>query len=790
MNWKPFLSVLIALLVAGNVSGQPAQPFEKYTISGYVKDAATGESLIGANIYIKEAPAIGAITNTYGFFSLSIESGRYTVVVSYLGYQSYEESIDLDRDIRFNVELNEGNNVIDEVVISAKEQSRNVEGTEMGQVELSIEQIRSIPAFLGEVDIIKAIQLLPGVSSVGEGNSGFYVRGGGPDQNLVLLDEAVMYNTGHLFGFFSVFNPDAIKNTTLIKGGMPPEYGGRISSVLDVQMKEGNDRRFAVEGGIGLIASRLTAEGPIIPGKASFLVSARRTYALDLAQPFINQTSFAGTNYYFYDFNAKVNYRFSDKDRLFLSGYFGRDVFAFKSAQRDFSVKIPYGNETATLRWNHLFSPRLFMNVTGVYNAYNFDFEGGQGDFVFRLYSGIRDWSAKVDWDYFPAPEHRIKWGINYTFHKMTPNTAEATNGEVDFSSGFEPKYAHESAVYIQDEWKINPRLSVLGGLRYSWFAQSGPYVSKIDSTVYDGAFDIAKVYDGLEPRLLVNYKLSSVDAVKVGVTRSNQYIHLVSNSTSTLPTDVWVPSTEIVKPQIGIQYAIGYFRNFARDKYEASVEVYYKDMLNQLDYREFYVENVSNELEDEFVYGTGYAYGAEFFLRKNRGPLTGWLGYTWSRSWRQFPDIENGRTFPAIFDRPHDISIVAQYALSRKWELGGVFVYGSGRNFTPVESIFFIENQLNIEYGSRNSVRLDDYHRIDFSATYTPKPDAEGRFASSWTFSVYNAYNRRNPFFTYTAFETDLESGTASASAYKVSLFTIIPSVTWNFSWKSKKRI
>lgn len=785
---KSVLNLLLFLTIGTTVTAQPAVAEEKFTVSGYVTDSETGESLIGANVYLKSEPQKGTLTNSYGFYSLSIEPGEYTLVFSYLGYTDREESLVLDQDVRLNIQLQEGVQ-IQEVVVSASEQSRNVESTEMGQVELSLEEIKNIPALLGEVDVIKAIQLLPGVSSVGEGNSGFYVRGGGPDQNLVLLDEAVMYNTGHLFGFFSVFNPDAIKNTTLIKGGMPAEYGGRISSVLDVQMKDGNDKAYSVEGGIGLIASRLTAQGPIIKDKASFLVSGRRTYALDIAQPFINRTNFAGTNYYFYDFNAKINYKFSDKDRLFISGYFGRDVFAFRSSQRDFSVKIPYGNETATVRWNHLFSDKLFMNVTGVYNAYNFEFDGGQGDFDFRLFSGVQDWNAKIDWDFYPVPEHRIKWGFNYTYHTMTPNTAEATNGEVDFLSGFKPKYAHEAALYIQDEWKIIPGLTLLAGMRYSWFAQVGPYTSKIDSVRYENATDIVQPYMGWEPRVTLNWQIDNKQSIKAGVTRAYQYIHLVSNSTSTLPTDVWVPSTEVVKPQSGIQYALGYFRNFSNDMFETSIEVYYKDMVNQLDYREFYIENVSNDLEDEFVSGDGWTYGTELFIRKNRGKLTGWLGYTWSRSWRRFSEIEDGRKFPAIYDRPHDVALVVNYALNKKWSLGGSFVYGTGRNFTPVESLFFIENQLNIEYGPRNSVRLEDYHRIDLAATYTPKPDAEKTFTSSWTFSLYNAYNRRNPFFTYTAFETDVEAGTAAASAYKVSLFTIIPSVTWNFSWKPKRK-
>lgn len=781
---RAILSFCLSVFAAGVIwANSTVDSGDKFTVSGYVVDAETGESLIGANVYVQNQPSTGTITNAYGFYSISLEAGEHTLVFSYLGYEKLERNVQLTENTRLNISLREGVS-IEEVVVKASAQSRNVESNDMGRVELGIEQIRSIPAFMGEVDVIKAIQLLPGVSSVGEGNSGFYVRGGGPDQNLVLLDEAIVYNTGHLFGFFSVFNPDAIKTTSLYKGGMPAEYGGRLSSVLDVQMKDGSDQAFKVDGGIGLIASRLTLQGPIVKNKASFLISGRRTYALDLAQPIINKSEYAGTNYFFYDFNAKLSYRFSDSDRLYLSGYFGRDVFAFKSQQRDFGVRIPYGNETATLRWNHLFSDKLFMNLTGVYNAYNFRFEGGQGDFTFGLFSGVKDWSVKLDWDYYPNPSHRVKWGVDYTFHTMTPSTAEADDGEVVFSSDVQPKYAHEAAIYVQDDWKITNSFSMNAGLRYSSFAQAGPYTSKIDSARYEGAFDFAQLYGGLEPRVTANLRTGPSSSVKFGVTKTMQYIHLVSNSSTTLPTDVWVPSTEIVRPQTGTQYALGYFRNLNDGVFETSVEVFYKDMNNQLDYREFYVDNFSNDLEDEFVSGDAWAYGAEFFIRKTRGKLTGWIGYTWSRSWRKFGDIEAGRVYPAVFDRPHDISVVASYDLNPKWSLSGTFVYGSGRNFTPVSSIFFIENQLNVEYGQRNSVRLDDYHRIDLAATYSPSISEDSKFSSSWTFSVYNAYNRRNPFFTYNVFETDIEQGTASANSYKVTLFTIIPSITWNFSW------
>ncbi|NBC06518.1 MAG: TonB-dependent receptor [Bacteroidetes bacterium] len=779
MNRSFWLCLLLCGLFFSSLWAQ-----QDYTVSGYVRDAATGESLLGASVAVKDAASLGTTTNNYGFYSLQLPVGEQELVFSYLGYDTKRVTLDVQSAQRLNVELEEASLKLEEVVVKARPDDANVESTEMGTVGLKMTKVKKIPALMGEVDVLKTIQLLPGVLSAGEGNAGFFVRGGGADQNLVLLDEAVVYNPGHLLGFFSVFNADAIKNTTLIKGGMPANYGGRISSVVDIQMKEGNNQSFAAEGGIGLVASRLTLEGPIVKDKSSFMVSARRTYALDLAQPLIEETAFAGTNYYFYDLNAKANYQFSDEDRLYFSSYFGRDVLEFRSDQRDFAFDIPYGNATATLRWNHLFSDKLFMNVSGIYNDYDFAFAGGQGGFEIDLESGIRDWNAKVDFEYFPMAGHNVKFGLNYTYHRLTPSLATATNGEEVFRNDAKIRYAHESAVYLMDEIQWNDRLSLNAGMRVSAFTQVGSYVSKIDSAVYAPGEPV-KTYIGWEPRLSATYKLSPTSSVKGGFARTYQYLHLVSNSTSTLPADVWVSSTELIKPQIGLQYALGYFRNFKDNTYETSVEVYYRDLQNQIDYRENYVDNVANELEEEFVFGKGRAYGIELLVRKQKGRFTGWVGYTWSRTERIFPEINNGEPFPAIFDRRHDLSVVANYELSKKWALGGAFVFGTGSAFTPVRSVYFIDQFPVQQYGGRNSARLPDYHRIDLSATYTPKPDKKGRFASSWNFSVYNAYSRQNPFFVYYAFDSDPNAGTVEASAFQVSLFPIIPSVTWNFKWK-----
>lgn len=773
------LNLLLCIFTSINILAQST-----FTLSGYINDANSGETLAGANIIVKEEPTKGAISNAYGFYSLSLTEGQYTLVISYLGFQEEEVSIDLTKHTRLNVKLHSGLD-LSEVLVRATKENNNVEGTQMGTVDLHIGTVKRLPSLLGEVDILKALQLLPGVISAGEGNAGFYVRGGGPDQNLVLLDEAVVYNSGHMLGFFSIFNSDAIKNAKLIKGGMPANYGGRLSSVVDVQMKEGNDKHYIVEGGIGLVSSRLTIQGPIVKEKSSFILSGRRTYALDIAQPFLRGTEVEGTNYHFYDFNAKLNYRFSDKDRVYLSAYFGRDVLRYRNKIRDFYFKLPYGNTTVTLRWNHLFSDKLFMNVATIFNDYDFQFSGGQGAFAVGLVSGVKDTNAKIDFDFFPSYKHNLKFGLNYTFHALTPNVASASDGNIDLSNGLETKFAHEAAAYLLDDFKINDQFSLNLGLRYAIFDQLGPYTSPFTSQVYSKKERVVR-YDGLEPRLSAKYTLDGQSSFKAGITFTKQYLHLVSNSTSTLPFDIWVPSTELVKPQQSIQYALGYFRNFNENRYEGAIEVYYKDLQQQIDYGENYVNNVSDELEQEFVFGKGWSYGVELFLKKRTGRLNGWIGYTWSRTQRSFDAINQGQIFPAVYDRTHDLALVANFKAGEKWELGTVIVFGTGNAFTPVKSLYMIDQDIVADYGNRNSARMPAYNRLDFSATFDPKPAVKKQFKSTWTFSIYNAYNRKNPFFLFYEFDVDQEEGNAKASAFQVSLFPLIPSITWNFRFKS----
>jgi len=693
--------------------------------------------------------------------------------------------VNLNRDTVINIGLHQGILLNDIVIDAEKEEARrNVTGTQVGTVKLEMTQLKLMPALMGEVDVLKSIQLLPGVASISEGNSGFYVRGGGSDQNLILLDEAVVYNTGHMLGFFSVFNADALKSTTLIKGGIPANYGQRLSSVVDIKMKDGNDKYYEVDGGIGLISSRLTFQGPIIKNKSSFIVSGRRTYIMDLVQPLLKGKKFEGTNYYFYDLNAKLNYKFSDKDRLFLSGYFGRDVFDLNFSARGFEILMPYGNSTATLRWNHLFSNKLFMNTSLIYNDYKFELGARQEEFEFKTYSGVKDYNLKVDFDYYLNNSNNLKFGINLINHSLSPNILSASVEGIDLQNEAKPTFGNEFGLYALNDFKVNDVFRVNLGLRLSAFLQMGDYISKIDGRHYNSNERVI-TYSNLDPRLNIRAKLNKNSSIKTSLSFTSQYLHLVSNTSGSIPSDIWVPSTEYVKPQKGIQYSLGYFKNFGNDKYETSIEFYYKDLQNQIDFREDYVGGIEDDLESKFVFGKGRAYGAEFYVKKSKGKLTGWIGYTLSKTERQFELINNNNWFKTTYDRPHDISVVMNYKLSNRWSLNSVFVYGSGKRYTPVSDIYIFNGRFNLEYGDRNGASLPSYHRIDLALTY--KSTKSKRWQSSWSFGVYNAYNRKNPTFISYDTEVDKEEGNSKVTASKITIFPIIPSITYNFSWKGK---
>ncbi len=775
-----FVLAYCCILMFNNLRAQ-----HSYTLSGYISDSETGEALLQAAIFNKDNPEQGVAANNYGFYSLHLPEGEYTIAVSYLGYLTQEYAVRLDTNIRLNIELQPGVQV-QEIVVTAADQNEQVQSTNMGQVDLTMSQVERLPVLMGEVDILKTLQLLPGVMSGTEGSTGFYVRGGGPDQNLVLLDEALIYNPGHMMGFFSVFNSNAIQNTRLVKGSMPARYGGRLSSVVDIQMKEGNNQRFGAKAGIGLVASNLFVEGPLKKGKSSFMVAGRRTYAFDLAQPFLKKTAFSGTNYYFYDLNAKANYQFSDKDKVYISGYFGRDVLLFNSLDRGFNFEIPYGNSTVTLRWNHLFSDRLFLNTTLISNNYDFSFKGKQADFTAEAFSGVRDYSVKLDFDYFPKPDHTVKMGVMSTWHQLTPNIIMATSGEEEFSNDLKSKYSLESGAYVEDDWKIDDEWTVNLGVRGSLFTLYGPFTDAQTGRFYKKGTAV-KTYYGVEPRLAAKYSWEPESSVKAAWMMTRQYLHLVSNSSTTLPTDVWVPSSIKVEPQTGWQATAGWFHNFANGRYEMSVEAYYKKLFNQLDYSETIVPDLAEEVENQFIKGEGQSYGLELFVKKRTGSLTGWLGYTLSKTERWFDEVSSGEPYPQKFDRTHDIAFVMSYLINRKWDLGLVFVYGTGNAYTPIESMYLLEQTLNVHYGPRNSARIDPYHRLDLALTYIPTPKRKN-FETNWVFSIYNVYNRQNPAYVFPSFSADRENGSFSAAAYKLSLFPIIPSISWNIKWNQKK--
>ncbi len=769
----------------------PAFAQEKVTISGYVRDSLSRETLIGAAIQAQEAGK-GVNTNQFGYFSITLPKGKYTLNVSYVGYLPSSTNISLNQDINFDINLLSKNSLSQEIFISSRRRDVNVKSAQMGQINLTMNKVKALPVIFGEVDPLKTLQLFPGVSSSGEGNSGIYVRGGGPDQNLIMLDDAVVYNSSHLFGFFSIFNGDAIKNINLIKGGMPAQYGGRLSSVLDVSMKDGNMNNFQYEGGIGSIASRFSVQGPIKKDRSSFMISSRRTYIDALVKPFIKKGSqFDGSGYYFYDLNAKFNYKFSNKDRLYLSGYFGRDVFDFVNKVRQFDVNIPWGNSTLTTRWNHVFNKKLFMNTTLVYNDYKFRFGALQNNFEIALNSGIRDMNIKTDLDHYLTPAHKLRYGFQFTKHRFTPSVLSGKQDSTTFSPvNAQIKFANETALYIQDDWEPSDKLKINAGIRWSGFAQVGPYKHytsdingrRLDSITFSSG-ELVKFYGGLEPRLTLRYNINEETSIKSAITQNRQYIHLVSNAGTTLPTDIWVPSTLRVKPQLSWQYATGIFRNFKDNTFETSVEFYYKSMSNQIEYKEGYTPS-GKDTEEEFVFGKGWSYGTEFFINKAKGKLTGWIGYTLAWTWRKFPQINKGLKYPAKYDRRHDLSVVAIYELNPKWRLSGVFVYATGNATTLPEKFYLIEGVLTQQFSSINKYRLAPYHRLDLSATYTPIKSKPSKIKGEWVFSIYNVYNRKNPYFYYFDQTGSAFAGNLQVQAKQVSLFPVIPSVTYNFKF------
>ncbi|MBL4710187.1 MAG: TonB-dependent receptor [Flavobacteriales bacterium] len=771
------LASLLMLLISTSVFSQ-----ESYTISGSLEDASNGEGLIGATIVIQELK-IGAATNVYGFYSLTALKGEYTLIFSYIGYEPMTKKVTLNKNLKFDLELKLATAELEAVEITEERKDANVQSNQMSMNKIDMKEAKAIPVIFGEQDIIKIITLLPGIKS-SEGGSGFFIRGGSADQNLILLDEAPVYNASHLLGFFSVFNSDAIKDLSVYKGQIPAEFGGRASSVLDIKMKDGNSKKFNANGGIGLISSRLTLEAPIVKNKGSIMVSGRRTY-LDLFLKASRDKDIRNSTLYFYDLNLKANYKLGAKDRLYLSGYFGRDKFGFGD-----NFGFDWGNTTATLRWNHLFNDKLFLNSTALFSDYNYKVEIGSSEGKedgLSITSAIQDVSLKEDFSYYLNSKNTVKFGIMGAYHTFLPGEIKPEKDAGINRIELENKYAFEGAAYISNDMKLSELWSLKAGLRYSYFAQVGP--GNIFSYDEDGEVSETKKYDdlelvqdygGLEPRLGATYLLSETSSLKASYGRNRQYLHLISNSSTGTPIDLWIPSSNNVKPQIADQYATGYYRNFKNNEYESSVEVYYKDMQNQIDYKTGADLVFNDNVESQLLLGKGYSYGAEFYFKKNVGRLTGWLSYTWSKTERKFDRIDAGEAYSANWDRTHDLTVVGIYKLNEKWNLSGTFVYRTGNAVTYPVGKYRAEGEIINLYSIRNNDRFPAYHRFDIGATKTLKRTS--KFESSLNFSVYNLYGRRN------AFAIDFQeakNNPQQTEAVRIALFSILPSITYNFKFK-----
>lgn len=779
--WVEFLGIFLCTSFAHAQS---------HTISGYIKDKETGEVLIGANIYNKD-DLKGTTSNTYGFYSLSLPQDTVHIIFSYVGYQAIVSDLYLDKDIELNIELSSSIE-LNEIVVTAEEDIQ--QQSQMSSITVPVKQIQKLPSLMGEVDVLKVLQLLPGVQSGSEGSSGLYVRGGGPDQNLILLDGVPIYNASHLFGFFSVFNADAINNVKLIKGGFPARYGGRLSSVVDISMKEGNTKEFKGTATIGLIASKITLEGPIKNENTTFLVSARRTYIDILTRPIIKAVNDGDVTagYYFYDLNAKLNHKFSNKDRVFFSGFLGEDKAYSKDKSKyydpygdyhyayDDEFGLKWGNMIGAVRWNHLFTPKLFSNITATYSRYKFKvFEeynssttGPSGttsdNYAIAYNSGINDWAAKVDFDFIPSPNHYIRFGVNGIQHQFNPGVLSYQSTELDTVAGSFEKKAFEFASYIEDDFKVIDALKINAGIHFSGFNVDG------------------KTYYSLQPRLSLRYLLQNGIALKASYAQMAQYIHLLTNSGIGLPTDLWVPSTSKIKPQFSTQYALGVAKTINKT-FEVSVEGYYKEMNNLIEYKDgASFTSVNKDWQDKVEVGNGKSYGVELFAQKKLGRLTGWIGYTLSWTDRQFENINFGKRFPYRYDRRHDISITSVFKLSDHVELAGAWVFGSGNAVTlPTETYLNEYEQGNYYYSqggidyyeSRNGFRMTNYHRLDFSISWIKQKKNGIR---RLTLGVYNMYNHKNPFFM----ELGYDFKTQQNKFVQYSLIPFLPSISYRFDF------
>ncbi|WP_026998471.1 TonB-dependent receptor [Eisenibacter elegans] len=770
---KLFLCLLCLLGYSAGAFAQTTQ----YTISGRLTDAQTGEALIGASVIAQETQK-GSVADIDGNYRLQLPAGTYTLRWAYVGYQAQTQTISLQQNQTLNIALQPDTKQLQEVVVSAESAQAKLDATQMSAERITMQEMKNIPVIFGEIDIIKILQLKPGITNGGEGSSGLYVRGGGPDQNLVLLDDALVYNAAHLFGFFSVFNSDIIKDVTLYKGDFPAQFGGRLSSVLDTRVREGNKERFSATGGVGLISSRLTVEAPIQKGKSSILIGGRRTY-FDVFTRLINQANEGVEDfspipdYYFYDLNAKLSFQLGQKDFLQVSGYLGRDVFGFRNDQ--FNFDFNWGNTTASARWDHIFSPELSSSLTGYYSEYQYEIRNQFDIFAFNVGSNVQDLTIQNDWGWTPqGSRHSFRAGALFTHHRFLVGRLQAGSQDGTVNFGNESRLAaNEFGAYLLDDIEFNSRWRWNIGLRYSGFENSG------------------QVYGGFEPRTALRFKVNERISLKAALARMYQYIHLVSNSAASLPTDIWYPSSEVVRPQISDQVAFGLSMSLANGALFFSNEYYYKNLQNQIDLRDGAQLFANPQLEREFVFGRGWSYGTEFYLEKKTGRTTGWLGYTLSWTWRQFgesngnPAINEGRPFFPRYDRRHDISLVVVHKLSDRLSLSGTWVYNTGEAISLPTERFIVQNVEGTRpivapvYLERNGFRLPAYHRMDLGLVWKMKPKWG---EADWTFSVYNLYNRRNAYFIYFREDRDTADNLTGFTARQVALFPIIPSVTYNF--------
>ncbi len=757
--------------------------YGKETVNGYVHDAATGEALIGANVIIGEL-GTGTTTNEYGYYALTLDPGSYTLIFSYVGYTTVYNSITLNEPMVLNMELSESLTELEEVTISSSRRNSNITKLETGSSSLSIQSIRKMPAFLGEVDVIKAIQLLPGVQVTSEGSSGFSVRGGGRDQNMILLDEAAIYNASHLMGFFSIFNNDAIKDVKLYKGDIPASSGGRLASLLDIRMKEGNSKQFHGNGGIGTIASRLTLEGPIVPDKVSFIFSGRRTYA-DLFLLFAKDESLRNTRLYFYDLNGKVDYRINDKNRIYLSGYSGKDTYGNKDY-----AGMGFGNRTLTLGWNHIFNNSLFSNFTLVNSHYSYDLgtpEDAEENFDWN--SNLDDYGLKADFSWYPSPEHTFRFGASTNYHIINPGELSAVStGGINQSLQLSLDYALESGLYFSGESKLGKKFALRYGLRYSMFNNIGPATvhvfneeyQLIDTTYYEKG-DFFNFYSGLEPRFAANYMLNDRQSLKASYSRTRQYLQLASNSAAGTPLEIWFPASPNIEPQISDQVSVGYFRNFLENKLQSSVELYYKKMNNSIDFRDHAQLFLNPGLDGEIRIGEATSMGAEFYVKYASGGFSGWISYTLSKTMRTFAEINDGNPYPAPYDRPNDLALVLSYDITQRISLAANWIYSTGLPFTLPSGRYEVMNSILPLYTGRNEYRLPDYHRLDLSFTLRGKEKPGKRWRGEWNLSLYNAYARKN---VWTLNFVEDEAQPDVTHAEMTYLFSIVPAITYNFKF------